>query len=274
MSIYATQTIRNNLDWLNESIAAGAIFFVGHSGGKDSQATAAVIENYVPADQIVYVHADLGDVEWADIKTHIRNSIPTGAELQIVKAFYKDGTPNTLHHRIEKRAKQVAHKTNFWPTQGQRYCTGELKTKPVWKMIHNHPKAQPKYPGHRPIVVNCVGIRAAESDRRSKLDPLTRHKGSDNSRREAFDFFPICDASIDVVWEIIAQSGQTRHWAYDQGNQRLSCMFCVFGSRNDWRNAKAHRPDQYEKLCQLERDYGRTLHSGRTIPEWLEEAGK
>lgn len=269
-----TQTINENIDWLTDTIASGATFFVGHSGGKDSQALSAVIESWVPANQIVYVHADLGDVEWAGIKDHIRANLPTGAELEVVKAQYKDGTPNTLHHRIEKRAKQVAHKTNFWPTQGQRYCTGELKVGPIWKLIRNHPKAQPKYPGHRPVVVNCVGIRGEEGDRRNNLPPLSINKANHNSVREAYDFFPLHDIKVERVWKIIAESGQTRHPAYDQGNERLSCMFCVFGSRNDWRNAKQHRPDQFQALCDLETKYGRTLHSGRSITEWLNEPGK
>ena len=41
----------------------GAIFYVSHSGGKDSQAMFITISNFVPANQIVVVKADLGHVE-------------------------------------------------------------------------------------------------------------------------------------------------------------------------------------------------------------------
>ena len=41
---------------------AGGIFYVSHSGGKDSQAMYAMLIDLIPADQIVVVHADLGEV--------------------------------------------------------------------------------------------------------------------------------------------------------------------------------------------------------------------
>ena len=63
-----TKTILDNLSTVEQWIADGATFFVGHSGGKDSQALYAVIKSWVPADQIVVVHADLGDVEWDGIQ--------------------------------------------------------------------------------------------------------------------------------------------------------------------------------------------------------------
>jgi len=280
MNKILTKTIEAHRPWLEEQIASGALFFVGHSGGKDSQALAAVIESWVPADQIIYVHADLGDVEWANIQDHIRSGLPAGAELQVVQAFYKDGTPNRLVGRIEKRAEQLVEKgtidsTSFWPSTGQRYCTGELKAKPIWKLIRNWPGCtKTKHQTKRPVVINCVGIRAEEGNRRKNLPPLSLNKDNDNTVREAWDFYPLHDVTIDRVWSLIEDSGQTRHWAYDNGNDRLSCLFCVFGSRNDWRNAKEIRPDLYDTFVGLETKYGRTLHQGRTIPEWLEEEGK
>ena len=41
---------------------AGGIFYVSHSGGKDSQAMYVMLIDLIPADQIVVVHADLGEV--------------------------------------------------------------------------------------------------------------------------------------------------------------------------------------------------------------------
>ena len=40
----------------------GGFFYISHSGGKDSQAMYAMLIDPIPADQIVVVHADLGEV--------------------------------------------------------------------------------------------------------------------------------------------------------------------------------------------------------------------
>jgi len=43
----------------------GALFAVNHSGGKDSQAMYLVLRKIVPSSQLVIIHADLAEVEWA-----------------------------------------------------------------------------------------------------------------------------------------------------------------------------------------------------------------
>lgn len=273
-----TKTVIANLQWLESAISDGATFFVGHSGGKDSQALAAIIESLVPADQIVYVHADLGNVEYDGIKDHIRAGLPDGKSLEVVKAIYKDGSPKELIERIERRYSQLVQQgksdtVSPWPDRGSRYCTGELKVDPIWKLIRNWPTNSHclsafRVAGKRPIMVNCVGIRAQESNRRAKLNPLTRNKKNDNSRRQAWDWYPIFDLSINDVWEIIKLSGQTRHVAYDNGNHRLSCLFCVFGSANDWRNGAKVNPALFRTLVNMEKRFGKTIRQGKTIEQW------
>ncbi len=268
-----TATVIKNLTWLESKIAAGATFFVGHSGGKDSQALAAVIESLVPASQIVYVHANLGDVEHHGIVDHIRGGLPADKSLQVVNAQYKDGSPKELVERIERRYSQLvaagkADTVSPWPDRGSRYCTGELKVDPIWKLIRNWPGCTRTH-GVRPIVVNCVGIRAQESARRAKLIPLTVNKRQDNGRREAWDWFPIFDLSLVDMWAIIKASGQTRHPAYDTGNDRLSCLFCVFGSANDWRNGAKVNPGLYRKLVEMEKRFGKTIRRNQSIEQWV-----
>lgn len=259
-----TKTVLDNLDWLQAKIDQGATFFVGHSGGKDSQALAAVIESLVPADQIVYVHADLGNVEWPGIKKHIASNLPAGKTLEVVEAIYADGTPKGLLDRIERNHERLVglgKTTNPWPDNSARFCTGELKTDVIWKLIRNWPGCT--------VAVNCVGIRGEESTRRAKLDPLKTNKKNDNSKREAWDWYPIFDLTLDDVWKIIADSGQTRHPAYDNGNDRLSCMFCVFGSVNDWRNGAKANPDLYRRYVQMEKDFGFTIRRNKPIEDWV-----
>ena len=255
-----TKTILDNLPQFQSWIAQGATFFVGHSGGKDSQAMYAVLRSLVPADQLVVVHCDLGDAEWAGIQDHIRDSI--SHDLNVVTANFADGSRKDLLGKIEANAARLAGTdTNPWPDAGARYCTGELKTDPTWKFIRN-------YNANR-LVINCVGIRAEESPRRSKLNPISTNKKNTNSRRVAIDFYPIFDMLLDEVWDIIDLDDQDPHFAYEMGNERLSCMFCVFGSRNDWRNAAQADPALYARYVEMETRFGKTIKNGQTIEQWV-----
>ncbi|MDE1484687.1 phosphoadenosine phosphosulfate reductase, partial [Xenorhabdus bovienii] len=93
------------------AINAGAIFYVSHSGGKDSQAMYALLRGVVPHEQIVVVHANLGDVEWPGVIDHISENITH--ELNIIQA------DKTLLGMVEARG--------MWPSPRYRQCTSDLK---------------------------------------------------------------------------------------------------------------------------------------------------
>ena len=56
----------------------GALVVVNSSGGKDSQAMTILLERIVPRDQLLVVHAPLGEVEWPGTIEHIERTIPPG----------------------------------------------------------------------------------------------------------------------------------------------------------------------------------------------------
>lgn len=64
---------------IQQLIEDGAIFYCSHSGGKDSQAMYSVLSKVVPANQMVVVHANLGNVEWSGVIDHIEANINGGA---------------------------------------------------------------------------------------------------------------------------------------------------------------------------------------------------
>ena len=49
----------------------GAVFFINHSGGKDSQTQTLELARLVPVDQIVIVHADLCEQDWDGAFDHL-----------------------------------------------------------------------------------------------------------------------------------------------------------------------------------------------------------
>jgi len=244
--------------------ARGAIFYVSHSGGKDSQAMYAAIRGLVNHDQIRVIHADLGDIEHAGVKTHIEANILH--DLAIAKAFHKDGRPADFFSLVQQRRTNLDAKGSFdapaFPSSAARFCTSDLKTGPIWREIRRS--------GHN-LVVNCVGIRAEESASRAKKvggkGTLNLNKKNCTQAREAYDWWPIADWTIDQVWQQISDAGQEPHQAYAEGNERLSCAFCIFGSRNDLRNAKANQPELFQRYVELEVSVRTTMFAKQTLAE-------
>ena len=64
-----------------EMIRAGTLVAINHSGGKDSQAMTIMLSRIVPRDQLVAVHAPLGDVEWPGTIEHIEATLPADVPL-------------------------------------------------------------------------------------------------------------------------------------------------------------------------------------------------
>ncbi len=247
-----------------ELVAQGAHFFVGHSGGKDSQAMFAILSKMIPADQLHVTHADLGDVEHAGVQDFIRSNID-GNELLVAQAVHADGSKKDFFSAVRARRASLDTKGKTdapaFPSSMARFCTSDLKTGPIWKVI--------RAAGDFPIVVNCVGIRAEESaSRAKKIDDrgtLNVNRKNTNSKRQAFDWWPIANWKIDQVWSEIEAKGQQRHPAYDAGNERLSCVFCIFGSRGDLARGKAARPELFKAYEDLERDVRGTMFNGETL---------
>ena len=88
-----------------ETIRAGALVAISHSGGKDSQAMTILLSRLVPRDQLIVVHAALGEVEWPGTVLHIENTIPPGVPL--IMAPVTSG--KTLLEQVEERG--------MWPLQ-------------------------------------------------------------------------------------------------------------------------------------------------------------
>ena len=132
-------------------IDAGALVVLNHSGGKDSQAITLQLSEIVPHDQLVVVHAPLGEVEWPVTIEHIRHTIPAGVPLILAPI----ASGKTLLERIEERGQ--------FPDPARRWCTSDFKRGPIEREIRRYLKAHPRFGGR---VINCMGMRAEESSSR------------------------------------------------------------------------------------------------------------
>ncbi|MEL7464852.1 MAG: phosphoadenosine phosphosulfate reductase family protein [Pseudomonadota bacterium] len=231
-------------------IDAGAILYVSHSGGKDSQAMYLRLSEIAPADQIVVVHADLGDVEWRDVKDHIRQTIDH--ELHVVSAA------KTFFEMVRRRA---ASRPDVppWPSASTRQCTSDLKRGPIQKFIRADMRAR-----GASLAVNCIGLRAEESRARARRSTLTRNAALSRAGREVYDALPIHEMTEADVFGAIAEAGQDPFHAYAR-NRRLSCVFCILGCREDLRHGAETRPDLYRDYLDLEAETGWTMFADGSL---------
>lgn len=245
----------NSLQNIEKLIQQNALFIVNHSGGKDSQAMYLFLTRTVkvPASQILVVHADLGEVEWAGLKEHIR-STTDGHNLHVAVAVYADGSEKTLLGEWERKGKT--------PSPAQRWCTSDLKRGPIEKVV----RAYMKKNGFS-IAVNCMGLRAEESSSRSKMEPWKDNKRLSKAGRIAYDWLPIHDWKVGQVFGFIAECGQQPHEMYAKGMTRLSCCFCIMASKADLTLAATLNPTLYKRYVELEKKTGFTLQAGKTLEE-------
>lgn len=238
-------------DQIREMRDAGALFAVNHSAGKDSQAMLLRLRALgIPDDQMVVVHADLGEVEWPGNLAHIEaNSFG----LPLIVAEPKTG----FFDMVERRG--------MFPSAAQRQCTSDLKRGPIERELRRYLKENPRFGGR---LVNCMGMRAAESPARAKKSALQRSARNSKAGREWWDWLPIHEMSTEAVFETIAEAGQAPHPAYALGMTRLSCCFCILASASDLKISAEANPELYARYCETEERLGHTLSMSRKpLPE-------
>ena len=233
-------------------IDRGALVAVSTSGGKDSQAMTILLSRIVPRDQLVAVHAPLGEMEWKGTVDHIEATLPSGVPLILAPVT----SGKTLLQRVEERGR--------WPGIRQRFCTSEHKTGPIQRELRRFLKNNPRFDGR---LVNAMGMRSDESAARAKKDPWHRNDRMSVAGREVFDWLPIFHLTADDVFRVIREAGQQPHWIY-RYLSRCSCSFCIFSSPEDLRQAAALRPGLYRRYAQTEVRIGHTLSpTRRFLPE-------
>ncbi len=229
-------------------IERGALVAVSHSGGKDSQAMTILLSRVVPREQLLVIHAPLGEIEWPGTFEHIEATMPSTVPLILAPV----ASGKTLLERVEERAQ--------WPDSARRWCTSDFKRTPIERELRRYLKAHPRFAGR---IVSAMGMRAQESPARAKREPWRRNDRNSRAGREWCDWLPIHSLSIAEVFGIIDQAGQSPHWAYAAGMSRLSCSFCILASRADLTRAAELRPRLYRDYVALEKRIGHTFSPTR-----------
>ena len=216
----------------------------------------AMLIDIIPADQIVVVHADLGEVEWEGVQDHIRANIDH--PLNVVRAT------KTFFDMVRHRAKTRPDVPSF-PSSAQRQCTSDLKRNPIQTFIRRDMKNR-----GCTLAVSCMGLRAAESSARAKRPIWSINKALSLAGRTVYDWLPLHEWTEQEVFGKIAKAGQEPFGAYAAGNSRLSCVFCILGCASDLANGAKHRPELYEKYVHLEKEVGWTMFHNQSLEERID----
>jgi 3'-phosphoadenosine 5'-phosphosulfate sulfotransferase (PAPS reductase)/FAD synthetase len=182
-------------------------------------------------DRLIAVHCDLGRAEWAGTREL--------AEKQA--AIY--GLPFYVVLRPQGDLLTHVETKGMWPGPATRFCTSDHKRGQVETLItelvtaiclaqgaklRTDGTARPKK-GQGPVMIlNCIGLRAQESEKR-RLEPVFKAAGHGSSSVRQIDrWLPVHAWSEAEVWQRIREKGLPYHYAYDLGMGRLSCVFCIY----------------------------------------------
>ena len=221
-----------------------------------------------PPKQLLHVHATLGESEWPGTESQAQaHALHTGGTFLSVQAKL------TLLEMIERRHAARPGIAPY-PSPKFRYCTSTAKREPITRAIKAYAKAH----GYTRII-NTMGLRAQESRARAQkpacvlcprnsIADRTLVSGAVKPGREWLEYLPIHTMKSDEVFGRIEDAGLRRHYAYDLGNERVSCILCHMASKADLTNGARHNPHVYQKYARLEVRTGFTFHpSQKTLPQ-------
>ena len=226
------------------------------SGGKDSQASAIRVSEYL--DSIshkgprILVHSDLGSVEWKD-SLPVCERLAKRLSLDLVVLRRKAGDmmerwETRWKNNVERYANLSSVKLILpWSTPSMRFCTSELKTAVITSDLVKRFPGQP--------IVSVSGIRHAESSARAKMPVAKVQPKLSRKGLTGWDWHPLIEWSTEDVYEYLEMKKKPLHEAYRiYGSSRVSCSFCIMGSRQDLAAATscADNHDIYRRMVDLE----------------------
>lgn len=134
----------------------------------------------------------------------------------------------------------IEHKGIF-PQRTRRFCTEELKVKPILAYLNARIEAGDD-------VVNAVGIRSGESVARSKMPEWEWSKGFDCEV-----WRPLIRWTEQDVIDIHTRNGLLPNPLYLKGASRVGCFPCIFARKAEVKFIAENRPEQIVRIRKLEK---------------------
>lgn len=197
---------------------------LGISGGRDSAALAIYMRQYHPELPLEYFFTD------------------TGKELPEVYSFL-DKLEGFLGRPIQRLNPDrnfdfwLDEYNNFLPSPRTRWCTRQLKLRPLEQWL------KPDLDAGK-IIHSYVAIRADEPTR----------TGYQATQSNMYVHFPLREAGIDRagVIEILDQS-DVGEPAYYQWRSRSGCTFCFFQQKIEWVRLAERHPKAFAEAANYEK---------------------
>lgn len=139
----------------------------------------------------------------------------------------------------KKMEELILHKAMF-PSRMRRFCTQELKVRPLAKYISGRMDAGED-------IVNTVGIRAAESESRSKMPEWEWQTGFDCEV-----WRPLLRWTEQDVIDIHKRHGLPPNPLYLRGAARVGCWPCIYARKAEIRLVADTDPERIERMRNLE----------------------
>ena len=139
----------------------------------------------------------------------------------------------------------------------KRWCSAYLKIDVCTAAINN----QTRFLNKRTLVL--TGERAEESPGRAKYkvfepDRSDRRSGK-NVVRHVDHLRPVHKWDEQTIWDAMKDFKLKPHPCYRLGWNRLSCVSCIFGSKNQWASIYHIWPEKVEEIYEYEREFGLTI---------------
>jgi 3'-phosphoadenosine 5'-phosphosulfate sulfotransferase (PAPS reductase)/FAD synthetase len=175
---------------------------------------------------------------------HDRVFMDTGWEHDLTYAYLRGPLtkklgPITWLEPKRKMEELVLHKGMF-PSRMQRFCTQLLKVDPMKRHIRLLQDAGDD-------VVNAVGVRAAESEARSKMQEWEWQNVMDCEV-----WRPLIHWTEQDVIDIHRRHGLSPNPLYLKGAERVGCWPCVFARKEEIRFIADADPGRIDRIRELE----------------------
>jgi 3'-phosphoadenosine 5'-phosphosulfate sulfotransferase (PAPS reductase)/FAD synthetase len=207
---------------------AGRTVVCSVSGGKDSTAMALYLTRDLKLPDVRFVFADTG-WEHPDTYAYIKDVLaPLLGHIEWV------GYPGGMRSLVTKKG--------TFPSRLRRFCTEELKVKPILRYLR-----QVEACGDSALVVNAVGIRAGESQSRSRMGEWEW-----NDTYDCDIWRPLIAWTEAEVIDCHKRHGLAPNPLYLKGASRVGCHPCIFQTKAQIAWFADHHAGQIGSLKALE----------------------
>lgn len=133
-----------------------------------------------------------------------------------------------------------------FPSSRVRFCTEELKVKPIALQVYAPLLAAGRQP------VSWQGVRKEESFARSLLPRWQRVNLAEIDNARIRVFRPLLEWKIADVWAMHDRHRVARNPLYDQGMNRVGCMPCIMAKKSELREIASRFPNHIDRIVEWE----------------------